>query len=413
MDSKPLRFIFLTQYYPPEPGAASLRLEAMAQELSRRGHSVAVVTAMPHHLGTGPTQKRPWMIRESVRGIPVVRMWIWRVPPTKRFWWRLVNYFSFVLTSFLGLRQFDRPDYLLIESPPLFLGITGRFYAKRYHVPYILSVSDLWPESAVALGLVKNPWLIFLTKKLELSLYAHAHYVSTVTEGIRRAVINTHTIDPDRVLFFPNGVDLDRFSRVRPQEALYNKFGGSHKKIFLYPGTLGYAQGLEVILEAASLLMTEPDIVFLLVGDGPVKRQLMKQAQVLRLTNVFFEDLQPVEKMPNYFSIAQGVVVPLRKHPLFHGARPSKVFPAWSAKVPIIYVGEGEMADLVVRSGGGVVVPPEDHQALARTVKRLARMDGTQWSQMGQQGWNFVYDHYTWQHITDEWLKGIGSRPGL
>ncbi len=417
MPSRPLNFIFLTQYYPPEPGAASLRLEAMAQELTRRGHHVTVVTAMPHHLGARSKEKSKlplqWMVTEEIRGITVIRTWIWRVAPHRRFWWRLLNYFSFVLTSAIALKQLQRPDYLLIESPPLFLGITGKWYSRKYHVPYILSVSDLWPESAVALGLVKNRLLIALTKRLELSLYAGACYVSTVTQGIRQAVIESGITLPQRVLFFPNGVDLDQFPQVSPQETLRRKYGGSEKKIFLYPGTMGYAQGLEVIIQAARELADSPDVVFLLVGDGPVKQSLMDRVRDEGTTNVFFEDLQPVEKIPEYFAISCAVVVPLRKHPLFRGARPSKVFPAWSAKVPIIYVGEGEMADLVIRSGGGLVVPPEDGRALAHAVMRLARMDQGEWRQMGQRGWAFTRDYYTWQHIADEWLKGIDPDVGL
>ncbi len=413
MPSKSFHFIFLTQYYPPEPGAASLRLEAMAQELTKRGHQVTVVTALPHHLGAGNKRQFRWMVKEQIRGINVIRTWIWRVSPQKRFWWRLLNYFSFVLSSAVALRAFKRPDYLLIESPPLFLGITGRWYAKKYHVPYILSVSDLWPESAIALGLVKNRLLIALTKRLELSLYRDASYVSTVTEGIRQAVIASGTIDPLRVLFFPNGVDLDKFPQVSPQETLIQKFGGPGKKIFLYPGTMGYAQGLEVIIQAAKELADNEKISFLLVGDGPVKQSLINQVRDEGLTNVFFEELQPVENMPQYFAISCAVVVPLRKHPLFHGARPSKVFPAWSAKVPIIYVGEGEMADLVLNSGGGLVVSPEDGKALALAVTRLANMTESEWLQMGYRGWAFTRDHYTWQHIADEWLKAIGPGVGL
>jgi glycosyltransferase involved in cell wall biosynthesis len=154
-------------------------------------------------------------------------------------------------------------------------------------------------------------------------------------------------------------------------------------------------------------------ISFVLVGDGPVKQSLMNHVRHEHLTNVFFEDLQPVENIPQYFAIACAVVVPLRKHPLFHGARPSKVFPAWSAKVPIIYVGEGEMAELVINSGGGIVVPPEDGKALALAVMHLANMGRGDWLQMGYKGWAFTRDHYTWQHIADEWLKGIDPDVGL
>lgn len=406
-----LHFVFLTQYYPPEPGAASLRLEAMAQELTRKGHRVSVVCAMSHHLGASSRQGRGMQVAEVVRGIPVIRTWIWRVPPNRRFWWRLLNYFSFVVTSFSGLRKLPRPDYLLIESPPLFLGITGRLYSRLFHVPYILSVSDLWPESAVALGLVTNPLLVGLTKNLELSLYAHAGYVSTVTEGIQQAVRDTGRIAPEKVLFFPNGVDLAKFPRVAPGEALLNRFGAHHKKVFLYPGTMGYAQGLEVVVEAAKRLKDRPDIAFLLVGEGPVKAELARQVREAGLDNVWFDALQPVENMPEYFGIARGVVVPLRKHPLFKGARPSKVFPAWSAQVPVIYVGEGEMAELILTAGGGTVVEPEDGAGLAAAVVQMADMDDVLWAAMGQAGRTFVQDHYTWQRIAEEWLKSFQPHP--
>ncbi|AUW95085.1 glycosyltransferase WbuB [Sulfobacillus thermotolerans] len=400
-------FIFLTQYYPPEPGAASIRLQAMAHELMRQGHHVSVVTAMPHHLGASGSRRFVFHVQEIVQGIPVIRTWIWRVPPNRRFWWRLLNYFSFVVTSFGGLRKLPRPDYLLVESPPLFLGMTARLYSRWFKVPYILSVSDLWPESAVALGLVRNPWLVGLTRRLELSLYAHAAYVSAVTEGIQQTIRETGQIPPERVLFFPNGVDLAQFPRVEMPTALRARWGKGTEKVFLYPGTMGYAQGLDVIIEAAKRLRDRTDIAFLLVGDGPVKAHLMEQVKAAQLTNVWFEALQPVENMPAYFSLARAVVVPLRRHSLFKGARPSKVFPAWSAQVPVIYVGEGEMADLIHRAKGGVVAEPENGDALAKAVLQLADMPEDAWTAMGQAGWSFVRDHYTWQRIAEKWLKSF------
>ncbi len=403
-----MRFLFLTQYYPPEPGAASLRLQAMAHQLQRHGHEVEVVTAFPHHLGAKRRGGRrwQWLLTEEVSGIPVVRTWIWAVSPG-RFWFRLLNYFSFVFTSFFGLLKSRRPDYVIIESPPLFLGITAYVYGWLKRVPYILSVSDLWPESAIALGLVKNRSLIRITRRLEHFLYRHAAYVSGVTEGICRTIQDTGTIKPERVLFFPNGVDVDLF---RPQDAskdLIQRLGVENKSVFLYPGTMGYAQGLEIILDAAEILADSPDIVFLLVGEGPVKAGLQLEAQARGLTNLLFEPLQPVERMSDYFAMARGVVVPLRRHKLFTGARPSKVFPAWAAGVPVIFAGEGEMANLIEEAGGGLVVPPEEGAGLAMAVEFLSRIKEFEWQAMGQAGRNYVLDHYTWDRIADQWLGGL------
>lgn len=405
---KSMRFLFLTQYYPPEPGAASLRLQAMAHQLQRHGHEVEVVTAFPHHLGAKRQGGRwgQWRVTEEVNGVPVTRTWIWAVS-TGRFWFRLLNYFSFVFTSFFGLLKSRRPDYVIVESPPLFLGITAFLYGWFKRVPYILSVSDLWPESAIALGLVKNPTLIGLTRRLEHFLYRHAAYVSGVTEGICRTIRDTNTIQSDRVLFFPNGVDVALFSGSGNSVGLADELGLAQKRVFLYPGTLGYAQGLEIIVDAAEILGDQPDIVFLLVGEGPVKASLQAEVQARGLTNVIFEPLQPVERMAAYFGLARGAVVPLRRHKLFAGARPSKVFPAWAAGIPVIFAGEGEMADLIEEAGGGLVVPPEDGAGLAMAVEFLSRISDFEWQTMGQAGRDYVLAHYTWDRIADQWLLGL------
>lgn len=400
--------LMLTQYYPPEPGAASVRLQAMARELVRNGWRVKVVTAFPHHLGYRDHQYRMKVaVKEQDGPIPVVRTWVW-VVPTGRIWRRLLNYFSFVATSLVGLSRMGPADYLLVESPPLFLGLSAYLYCRMHRIPYIFSVSDLWPESAVALGFLKNRLAIRLAEALEHFLYRHAYRVSAVTEGIREHV--AAVVGADRVLFAPNGVDLNKFPAVPPDRALARELGIEGKKVFLYPGTLGYAQGLEVIVGAAQELRSETDIVFLLVGDGPVKKDLEQKVAAMNLSNVVFEDLQPVERMPLYLALACAVVVPLRRHRLFSGARPSKVFPAWSAGVPVIFSGEGEMASVMEASHAGMTVPPGDVLALAEAVLTMAKMSTQEVQEMGQRGRAFVAEHYTWPKIMDHWLDGLDVR---
>jgi len=403
-----LKFILLTQYYPPEPGAASIRLQAMARQLIRYGHQVTVVTAQAHHLGAKEKDGRGSFraYRETIQGIPVIRAWIWRVRPG-RFWLRLINYFSFVVTSFFALWRAGAADYVIVESPPLFLGMTAWAYQTLRGVPYILSVSDLWPESAVALGLVTQPTVIRLARRLEWFLYRHAALVSGVTQGILDGIRDTGQVPPHRLLFFPNGVDPAVFRRGAPDGDLRRRMNPDRYKIFLYPGTLGYAQGLTIILDAADHLRQRSDIRFLLVGDGPVRAELIRQVDQRGLTNVWFEPLQPADRMPQYFALARAVVVPLRRHPLFRGARPSKVFPAWAAGVPVIYCGEGEMAELVEEAQAGRVVPPEDGEALAQAVVELADLPDADWTVLSQNGERFVREHYTWDRIGDAWIQAF------
>ncbi len=401
----------LTQYYPPEPGAASIRLQAMARELLRHGYDVRVVTAFPHHLGYRDRRYAGKFLSVEADGpIGVIRTWVFTAP-TGTFWRRLINYFSFVCSSLFGLGRLPRSDYLLVESPPLFLGIAAYVYGRLHRVPYILSVSDLWPASAVALGLVTNRWAIRLSEKLEHFLYRHAYRVSAVTEGIRDAIRATGLVEPRHVLFAPNGVDPSRFMVDTPDPDLIRRLDPDHRCLFLYPGTLGYAQGLEVLLDAAEALSDRPDIVFLLVGDGPVREELEAEAHRRGLERVWFEGLQPLERMPDYFSVARAVIVPLRRHPLFAGARPSKAFPAWAAGVPVIFSGEGEMAAVVRESGAGVTVPPGDGLALAEAVRRYADLDAVERERQAQSARRFVREQYSWEGIMNRWLSGLDPEP--
>ncbi len=399
--------LVLTQYYPPEPGAASIRLQAMAQQLAARGWTVNVVTAFPHHLGHhNPQYAGRVFARETDGPVSVLRTWIWavRVGRLRR---RLLNYFSFVATGFLGLWRQGRADYILVESPPLFLGLSAYVYSRLRRIPYILSVSDLWPESAVALGLVTNPTVIGATRRLEMFLYHHAYRVSAVTEGIRDTIRETAALPPDRLLFAPNGVDVGGFAEAAADPALVSELGLEGQRVFLYPGTLGYAQGLGIILDAADLLRARTDITFLLVGDGPVRAALVEEARRRGLDRVRFVGLQPQARMPAYYALARAVVVPLKNHRLFRGARPSKAFPAWAAARPVIFCGEGEMARVVAASGAGVTVPPEDGAALAAAVARYADMPTDAWERLGQSGRHFVEQHYTWERIMQRWTEGL------
>ena len=403
--------ILLTQYYPPEPGAAAVRLQAMARELAAMGWCVKVVTAFPHHLGyRDPRYRGRLFSREHDGPVEVVRTWVW-VVPTGRFWRRLLNYFSFVATSLVGLWIAGRSTYILVESPPLFLGLSAYLYSRWRRIPYILSVSDLWPDSAVALGLVTSPSLIRSARRLEHFLYRQAYCVSVVTQGIRDAILATGLVPSSRILFAPNGVYPDQYPPTLPDPSFRQSLGLGERAVYLYPGTLGYAQGLEVVVEAADILSDRglgDQVVFLLVGDGPVRGALEDDVAARGLEDmVRFAGLQSQESMPPYFGLARAVVVPLRNHPLFRGARPSKAFPAWAAGVPVIFSGEGEMAGVVEASGAGVTVPPGDAQALADAVAANLALDEEDCRRLGERGRTFVETEYAWPRIMHEWVKGL------
>lgn len=397
----------LTQYFPPESGAAQVRLKEVAKGLQRSGHQVTVVTAFPNHPSgvIPPNYRGHWRMKDEVDGIPVWRTWIYPVQ-RGRFWKRLLNYFSFVFSSFWGLSKVGKQDILFFESPPLFLGITALIYGWLTRTRIIMNISDLWPESAVALGLVNSRWMIKAAEGLEKLLYRKAWKISTQTEGIRDSLLQ-RGVPKEKVTFLPNGVNLELFApRERDAEMARTLGIKEDDFVLIYAGTMGYAQGLESVIHTAVLLKDKPNVRFLFVGDGTEKPMLEALVQEKGLANVIFVDFQPVQEMPRYFSLSSASIVPLKKNKLFEGARPSKMFPALGSAVPVIYSGEGEAAELVLSSGGGVVVAPENSQELAQAILELQKNPNRR--EMGQKGRRFVEANYTWSEIIRNWLRELG-----
>jgi colanic acid biosynthesis glycosyl transferase WcaI len=400
-----VRFLLLSQYFPPEVGAPQVRLLALTGQLRASGHQVTVVTAMPNypagvvHAG----YRGRWLVREEVDGIPVIRTWIYAASG-RGVARRMAGYLTFCATSLVGCLLAERPDYVLVESPPLFLGGTAWLVGLVRRAPFVMIVSDLWPASARDLGIITNRHALRLATWLERFLYRRARRVAGVTHGICQAV--AEVIGDARVMFLPNGVDTSAF---RPGEGGASGLVRPGEIAFLYAGTHGYAQGLELVLDAGDLLRSRPEIVFLLVGDGPEKARLQRLAADRGLSNVRFADPRPPQAMPAVFSEARASIVPLLDRPLFRGARPSKIFPSLACATPVIYAGVGEAAELVQSNGAGLVVPPERPGDLAAAVRRLADEPDLA-AAMGSAGRRLVERDYSWDAIAGRWLAELPPR---
>ncbi len=403
-----MRILLLTQYFPPEKGAAQVRLWELAKGLKGQGHDVTVVTAFPNH-PTGiipPEYQGKMFVKEDMEGITVLRTWIYPVK-RGRFWLRLLNYFSFVFSSLYGIFRSGRQDLIVVESPPLFIGFSAIIASMVKQAPYIFNVSDLWPESAVQLGLVTNKHLIRMSEWLEGYFYRKAFKLSAQTRGIVEG-LKKKGVAAEDILFLPNGVDTDLFQPRERDVALEEVLGVQGKRIILYAGTMGYAHGIEVALEAADILRDQKDVLFLFVGDGSERPRLEKMAQEKNLDNVRFIDFQPLEEIPRYYSLSTINLSTLRRYKLSEGVRPSKVFPALASGQPLIYVGEGEGAEIAKESHGGVILEPENSELLARTIQELLA-NPEKCQELATNGRAYVIKHYSWKNIISSWLGALNS----
>jgi colanic acid biosynthesis glycosyl transferase WcaI len=401
-----MRFLILTQYFPPEIGGPQTRLKSFAVELKRIGHEVEVVTGMPNYPRgkVFPGYEDSFYRREVREEVVVHRVWLY--PALGGGIQRMLNYASFTLTSLFGLLRARKPDCIFVESPPLFLSIPAYLAGLIWKVPFIFNIADLWPDIIVEGGFLKRGLLARALYALEQWSYSRATYVTAVTEGLREALIRKKSVPIQKVLFLPNGVDTVLY-RPRPcDDGLKEKLGLKGKKVVLWAGTLGHAHGLEYVLQAAKLLESHPEIHFLFVGDGSARASLERLCRDMNLRNVTFRDPVPLEELPPYFSIAESGLSSLLGIPLFDGARPSKFFPILASGKPLIFVGRGEAARLVEDARAGIVVSPENPEALAEAILQLFG-DSQMVQEFGKNGREFVETNLRWSKLISEWLDQL------
>ncbi len=390
-----MRILLLTQYFPPETGAAQQRLSHLAKWLFSFGHEVTVLTSLPNY-PTGrifDEYRGRVFVEEKRDDLRILRTWAY-ASVSRTFARRLLNYFSFaLLATWFGIWRAGKQDLVVVESPPLFLGITGVILSRFRGVPMIVNVSDLWPESAVAMGILRNSTIICIAKALENYIYRSSNAITGQSEGIVWDIRSRISKIP--VELMTNGVDPERFvgsSDRREQMRLQQGFG--ERCVVGYTGLHGLAQGLDGVLDAAQLVArSNPEILFAFFGDGPDKPRLEALAEQRKLSNVRFFSPQPAERMPAILSSLDVAIVPLKNLPIFRGVLPSKLFECMAAKLPIVLAVEGEACELLKRAKGGLCVEPEKPTAIADALKKLSG-DPKLRRELGENGGRYVFAHY-------------------
>lgn len=405
-----MKLLILTQYFPPETGAPQNRLLQLAIRLQKKGVEVVVLTAMPNYpkMKIFEGYKRKFYQFETIEGIPVHRCWIFS-GTSKAIVPRLLNYFSFVKTSFIiGIFKIGRPDLIFCESPPLFLGISAWLLAKIKGAKLIFNVSDLWPESAEKLGLVTNRTLLRLSTWLEEFLYRHSVLISGQTQGI---VHNISSRFPEKKVFWlKNGADADEINSIRPDPE-WRKKNGFHTDDFIivYAGIIGYAQGLEVILHAAKLLQDITEIKFLLVGSGPILEKLISMKEENGLSNVFFMENRPKKEVIGIIQSTDASIIPLRRLDLFKGAIPSKIFENLALRKPILLGVEGEAKEIFIDRGkAGWAFEPDNPVDLAGRIRYIYG-NKPLLSEASEYGYRLLLDEFNLDVIANDFLLAIKS----
>ena len=399
-----MKLLIITQYFPPEIGAPQNRLFELAIRLKKEGIDITVLTAMPNYPQMEIHKEfvgKNYCYSE-MDGLKVHRSSIY-ITKSKSISKRLLNYFSFVWSSYkIGKKKLDKNyDIVLCESPPLFLGISAYRLAKKKKAKFIFNVSDLWPESAEKLGIVKNKFFLKLATILEEYLYEKAALITGQTKGITKNI--SGRFPNKKVHWLPNGVDLNFYNpnNFSKEWRIQNKFNDDDV-LFFYGGIIGYAQGLEVIIYTAQELKNNSNVKFIILGSGPEKEKLLALKEKLKLENVFF--MSPVSKaqMPSIISSIDCSIIPLKKLDLFLGAIPSKIFECLAMETPILLGVDGEAKGLFIDKGkSGLYFEPENAEDLKTGVLKLAENNALR-KELGENGRIYVNNHFNRNQIAKE-----------
>jgi len=354
---------------------------------------VTVVTCVPNHPKGKVYEgyKNKLYQAEVVNGIKVIRLWSY-VTANEGFVKRTLNYVSYLVAVILALPFLPKIDVVISTSPQFFCGLAGYPVKLFKRVPWVLEIRDLWPESILTVGAIKNKAIIRVLEWLESFAYRKANHIVPVTDAFKTYMVKKGIAD-NKITVIKNGVDLSFYEpdKVKVSDTLAGEYGGCF--IASYFGTHGMAHHLETILEAAEILKDRSDIKFLLIGDGAEKARIRKMKEEKDLTNVIMLDQQPKAMMPEFWAISDVSLVLLKKSDLFKTVIPSKIFESMAMKRPIILGVEGEVKQMLDESGAGVAIEPENAQQLAQAVVSLA--DNKEYMKScGEKGRAYVTSHY-------------------
>jgi glycosyltransferase involved in cell wall biosynthesis len=374
---------------PGDPGGT--RHYEFARRIVADGSSFIVVTSSISYLtGKPSSQKRS---SEMLDGIEILRAKNYE-SRNSGFVKRLLAMSSFATSSFAKALRAGRADVIIGTTPPIFQAASACLLARIRRRPFILEVRDLWPAFAIDMGILKNAFLIKLSKWLEHTLYRRAVHIVVNSPAYRDYLIS-EGVPEGRVTVIANGVDGGMFDPDGSGEPIRKRFNLDSKFVVTYAGAMGMANDIDTILMAAATLRSRaPNVHILLVGDGKERPRLQEKASAMQLNNVTFAGTQPKEHMSEVLAASDACVAILQNIRMFRTTYPNKVFDYMAAGRPTVLAIDGVIRDVVEEADGGLFVSPGDPSQLAEAIYKLSR-DPDRCRQMGINARAYVIKHFS------------------
>lgn len=406
-----MRILLISQYFFPETGATSNRVYSLAKKFQEEGHDVRVIAEKSNHPEGVFFEgfENGLFIDQLYKGIPVTYSWVY-ARPEKSFLGRILFYVTFMLSAIVAaLRVKGKFDIVCASSPPLFVGISGWIVALFKKARFVFDVRDLWPEVAVKMGELNNKIAITIAEKIENFLYNKADLITVVTKSFKKS-ISQKGISENKIDIVTNGTDPVLFYLDEAKQTLRHKLGLQNSFLVSYIGNIGLAQGLDHIINAASLIQEKGlnNISFLIVGDGPKKDELKLESKEKSVINITFIDRVALNKAIEYMNASDVLLVPLADDPIYSQFIPSKLFDSMAAAKPILLSVNGESKSILEKAEAGVYYEAENERQLVDAIiwlKEHAEEAGI----MAKNGRTFVKNNYSRdiqaQHMLNSFKK--------
>jgi colanic acid biosynthesis glycosyl transferase WcaI len=380
-----MRILFLTQWFDPEPMFKGL---AFAKALRERGHEVEILTGFPNYPGgkVFPGYRIRPFLREVMEGIPVLRVPLYPSHDTSAIR-RIANYATFALSAAtIGAAAVKPADVMYVYHPPATVALPAIMIQGMRRIPFVYDIQDLWPDTLSATGMVNNGFLTGLVDRWCRMVYRAASKIVVLSPGFKDVLVH-RSVPEEKIEVIYNWCDEGQIPKAPKNESLAKELGFSGRFNVLFAGTMGKAQALEAVLDAAGRIGGRiPEIQFVFVGGGIDVDRLQEIARERRLTNVLFLPRRPVSEIGEILNLADVLLVHLKDDPLFRITIPSKIQAYLAVGRPILVGVRGDAADLVRRAGAGVDCLPENPESLSEAVEKFYRMPRAFLNEMGDNG---------------------------
>lgn len=403
-----MKILIIHQYFLEKGGSGGSRFNQFAKYWSANGHEVTVIAGTVDY-ATGKKNEKyrgKWVAKEKIDGnISVLRCYV-SASYNKNFIGRFWAYFSFAISAgWAAIFHADKPDVVIATSPPLFVAIPGYIISRLKQSPLIFELRDLWPKFAIDLGILKNKTIITLAIWTENFIYRKANIINVLTPAFREYLIKEKNVASEKIIYIPNGADLDILLPGPKENWVREKFCWKNKFVVLYVGAHGVANDLWQIIKAAEKLQSNKEIVFALIGDGMEKPKLMEYAKSKNLSNVQFIAPVPKEQIGDYINAADACTATL--NPVFTTTYPNKVFDYMSLAKPIILPIDGAVKKMVIdEASAGIFVEPQNTEEFKNAVLELFN-DRGKMKIFGDNGYRYVRENFDRQKLAAKYEETI------